>query len=653
MCDGKEISKLSQQLTLALEAANMGIWDWDLMTNSVVWLCSHERLFGVSLDSFPETYEAVIACIHPDDRDSVLLALELARVKQDNFHQEFRVLGSDGSIHWIESKGRCFYNDEGQAVRMLGTVVEISDRKQVEIALKETEKRFKLLAENIQDVFWITDPLKSQVLYVSPAYENIWGRKSESLYANSKEWMKSIHPDDKKNLAAIYLDKIKQGQFEHEYRIVCPDGTVRWIRDRGFTVKDELGKIQCVTGIAQDITIHKQVETTLKQLNEELEARVQQRTLETLTLYTQLEEELRERKRVEVALRRSEAQFRSLCEFAPVGIFKADAQGKNIYSNPRCLAIFGCTFEEALGDGWMEFVHPDDLQVMIAEWNALVAAKQEYCGEVRFVHPNRTIRFCRVKSVPILSDLGELVGHVGIVEDITENRAIEEMKNEFISIVSHELRTPLASIRGSLGLLAAGTFDDQPEIVKQMLDIAVSDTDRLVRLVNNILDLERLKANNITLEKNGCDAYHLMEQSVETLQPLAEQNSVTLSIMPTALKVWADPDRIVQTLVNLISNAIKFSPPNSAITLSAEDWTEHVLFKVQDQGRGIPEDKLESIFGRFQQVDADDFYQKGGTGLGLAICRSIINQHGGKIWAESVLGEGSIFYFTLPKPLQT
>jgi signal transduction histidine kinase len=225
------------------------------------------------------------------------------------------------------------------------------------------------------------------------------------------------------------------------------------------------------------------------------------------------------------------------------------------------------------------------------------------------------------------------------------------MKSEFISIVSHELRTPLTSIRGSLGLLAAGVFKNKPESAQQMLDIAAHDTERLVRLVNDILDLERLDSHKVNLVKQCCDAAKLMQQSVETLQSLAVKGDITLSVEPTSVQVWADGDQIMQTLVNLVSNAIKFSPPETTVTLSVQDEADQVLFQVQDQGCGIPADQLNTIFGRFQQVDASDARQKGGTGLGLAICKSIIQQHGGKIWAESILGEGSSFSFTLPKSL--
>jgi signal transduction histidine kinase/CheY-like chemotaxis protein len=245
-------------------------------------------------------------------------------------------------------------------------------------------------------------------------------------------------------------------------------------------------------------------------------------------------------------------------------------------------------------------------------------------------------------------------GFVASWHDITERRAIEQMKSEFISVVSHELRTPLASIRGALGLLAAGVLDDEISVTKQMLGIAAHETERLVRLVNDILDLERFESSKVPLDKQWCDAATLMQQVAEVIKPLAEESKITVSLLPQSqsVYVWAAPDRLVQVLVNLLSNAIKFSPAESNVTLTAQAEIDQVLFQVKDQGRGIPADKLETIFGQFQQVDASDARDKGGTGLGLTICRNIIRKHGGQIWVKSALGEGSTFYFTLPVPLE-
>ena len=374
-----------------------------------------------------------------------------------------------------------------------------------------------------------------------------------------------------------------------------------------------------------------------------------------------------ERKLASSALCWCEDEFRVLSEASPVGIFRVNPQGACIYTNPRAQAICGYTFEEALGHGWIKFVHTEDRQLYFSRWLQAITANQEFIGEVRSVHRDGTIRYCRIKTAPIFSDQKELIGHVGTIEDITEMRAIEKIKNEFLSVVSHELRTPLASIRGSLGLLASGRLNNQPQKARRMLEIAALDTERLVRLVNQVLDLERLESGKVVLAKHPCDAAILMEQAIETVRSFAEEANITLTVFPVSIDICADGDRIIQTLVNLLANAVKFSPSGSTVIVSAEvqkdnnssfppspplplspSPTPYLLFKVKDQGRGIPADKLESIFGRFEQVDASDSRNSYGTGLGLAICRTIVQQHNGKIWVESIFGEGSTFYFTLP-----
>ncbi len=247
------------------------------------------------------------------------------------------------------------------------------------------------------------------------------------------------------------------------------------------------------------------------------------------------------------------------------------------------------------------------------------------------------------------SSTGEIAGFVAIASDITERRAVDRMKNEFISVVSHELRTPLTSIRGSLGLLAAGMLGNVADKAQRMLQIAINNTDRLVRLINDILDIERLESGKIALDRRSIDAAQLAQQAVDTMRGMSDKNGVHLELRTIPGEVFGDPDRILQTLTNLISNAIKFSPAGATVALSLEvDNNTHMKFSVSDRGRGIPDEKINVIFERFQQVDASDSREKGGTGLGLAICRTIVQQHGGHIWVESKLGEGSVFNFTIP-----
>ena len=254
----------------------------------------------------------------------------------------------------------------------------------------------------------------------------------------------------------------------------------------------------------------------------------------------------------------------------------------------------------------------------------------------------------QIESQPDNSE-AKAVGVVVAFTDTTERRALDRMKDEFISTVSHELRTPLTSIRGALGLLSGGALATRPEKGKQMLDIAISNTDRLVRLVNDILDLERISSGKAELHPTMCSAEDLLRRAAGMQQSITPKPTTRIFFSAQGVSVWADSDRILQALSNLISNAIKFSQPGGEIHLRCRRIDrEEAEIQVRDQGRGIPEDKLESIFERFHQVDASDSRTMGGTGLGLAICRSIVSQHGGRIWATSTVGQGSTFHFTLP-----
>jgi len=215
---------------------------------------------------------------------------------------------------------------------------------------------------------------------------------------------------------------------------------------------------------------------------------------------------------------------------------------------------------------------------------------------------------------------------------------LDTVKDEFISTVSHELRTPLTSIRGALGLLSAGMMGNVDAKAQNLLRIASTNTERLIRLINDILDLERMESGRAPLKLRRCSMYDLAREAVDTMATVAEGAGTKLELVCNAprdsIYFDADSDRIMQVLTNLLSNAIKFSPSGSTISVQIDSNPNSLLLKVVDEGRGIPPDKLEAVFDRFQQVESSDASKKGGTGLGLAICRSIIQQHGGAIWAQ-------------------
>jgi PAS domain S-box-containing protein len=382
---------------------------------------------------------------------------------------------------------------------------------------------------------------------------------------------------------------------------------------------------------------------------------VQRRTRRLAELNQELEAQVHERALARDALARLSRQNELILEAAAEGIYGVDPHGYTLFLNPSAARMLGTDaaevigrpFEAVLGMGAGE-AGGDGVNAVRATLSTGTAR------EVKDAHFRRTDGSAfpvEYTSTPIVEE-GQITGAVVTFRDVTERREVDRLKDEFVSIVSHELRTPLTSIRGSLGLLAAGKLGEVPEKGRRMLEIAVQNTDRLVRLINDILDIERIESGRVTMELHSTDAADLAHQAVDVMSAMAEKAGVRLYAWADRQPMEADPDRILQVLTNLLSNAIKFSPPGAEVTVNVTREGPEVVFRVRDQGRGIPADRLESIFERFQQVDSSDAREKGGTGLGLAICRSIVQQHGGRIWVESDPGEGSTFTFTLPGALE-
>jgi two-component system, OmpR family, sensor histidine kinase VicK len=387
------------------------------------------------------------------------------------------------------------------------------------------------------------------------------------------------------------------------------------------------------------------------QLLEHLEDIVAVRTAELTTLNRNLQQEIADRRQAEIALRQSENQLRLITNALPVLIAYVDREQRYRFNNQAYADWFGRPLAQIHGSELVELWGEVAYQQMRSPVEAALSGKT-VTYEQEITLPHDQVRSVSVTYIPHRDEQHTVQGFVALTSDMSERKAIERMKDEFISVVSHELRTPLTSLHSALKILVTGKLGTLSADGQQMLEIADDNTDRLVRLINNVLDLQRIESGEVRMEKQACNTADLMIRATGTMQAMAQQHEVTLLPSPVSIPIWVDPDYLVQTLTNLLSNAIKFSPPGSTVRLEATAqpprYPTAVLFQVHDQGQGIPQDKLESIFERFQQVDSSDSRKKGGTGLGLAICRKIIEQHGGRIWAESTLGQGSRFCFTLP-----
>ncbi len=345
----------------------------------------------------------------------------------------------------------------------------------------------------------------------------------------------------------------------------------------------------------------------------------------------------------------SEERLQALMEAVPDGVATFDSKGRIRQINPAGERLFGYTVAHLLDR---------DVRVLLVEGEARDLLVQR----IRTLGPDdepvrAAIDGCHAdgRAIPLELTVSATAfdgqrGFVVTARDVTERRVVEQMKDEFISVVSHELRTPLTSIRGSLGLLAGGALGPLSDDGQRMAEIAVSDTDRLVRMVNEMLDLERMKSGRVELRRGEVAVTRLVHDAAAAVEGMAEEAGVAVRVTATTASVRVDGDRMVQAVANLLSNAIKFSAPGQTVDVTAGRDGGWLQVEVVDRGRGIPADMRERIFHRFQQVDASDARERGGTGLGLAIVRTIAEQHGGTVTVESTPGQGSVFTIRVPVP---
>ena len=355
----------------------------------------------------------------------------------------------------------------------------------------------------------------------------------------------------------------------------------------------------------------------------------------------------RERERADELSRQQKILLHSVAD----GICGVDRNGLVRFANPAASRLLGAPAASLIGKEVHELLHGSAPQGKVCgedcPLRAAIAQRIAATGENTLYRPNATSFPAEYFLNPIV-DGGRFSGSVLSFRDISQRYALDRMKDEFVSTVSHELRTPLTSIRGALGLLSSGMLGQISDKASNLLRIALSNSERLVRLINDILDLEKAQSGREPLVFRPVQMGDLVRQAMDGVQVVAEEAGVLLINDKTQVEITADSDRLLQVLTNLLSNAVKFSPAHSAVSIMLRPGSSGVTLSVIDQGRGIPADKLEAIFGRFQQVDASDSRQKGGSGLGLAICRAIVQQHNGRIWAERNPLRGSTFRVFLP-----
>jgi len=601
-----EFHEISQRLKLATESAKIGIWDWDIKTNKLLWDDIMFQIFGQDPNQFTHNYEFWRKTVHPEDIDNAEFEVQNAVAGKWKFNSSFRIIWPDKSVHYIRAIGVVMRDKDGNPLKMIGVNWDITKEK-------TAEHKLQMIIETAPNAIILANTERTIVL-VNRQTEELFGYSREELIGQKVDM---LIPERYRDHHPIYM---KQYIEKPTTRPMGMGRDLFGLKKNGEIVPVEIG------------------------LNP-------METVEGLFILASIIN-ISERKKT------AEEKLLMVIESTPNAIIMVDIERTIVLVNLHTEKLFGYHRDELIGKK-IEMLIPKRLRKSHPQ------LAQEYINDlsIRSMAEGREI-FALKKSgeeIPVeigLNPLETLEGSfiLATIIDLTERKKNERMKIEFVSTVSHELRTPLTSIQGALGLINGGGVGEVPEKIKSLIKIAYNNCERLIRLINDILDIDQINLGKMVFKTKNTNLRTLIKQAIEINTTYATQFNVTLSCneINKELTIYVDPDRIMQVLTNLISNAVKFSPKGGNVMISAVvQKNGNTRINVIDHGPGIPEEFKNRIFLKFSQADSSNIRKKGGTGLGLSICKEIIEKHGGFINYESETGHGTTFYFELPPPPST
>ncbi|MDX2272974.1 MAG: PAS domain S-box protein [Cyanobacteriota bacterium] len=505
---------------------------------------------------------------------------------------------------------------------VLGVVRDITEERQSEAALRQSETWLRMALAAAQMGAWSWN-LQTNEEKWTPELAALYGKTPDSQHTY-EEFLQLVHPQDRAYLQEKQQAALTEGiPYICEYRFIRSDGVIRWMANFGNFLRDESGQAYELMGVAMDITEAKQAE---------------QERQESLSL------------------------LKATLESTADGILVVNLEGKCLSYNHKFLEMWDFDDSEMQESSVAERIRmmaeqTQDSQVFIDRYQQLMNSEEIISDWVEMQDGRTLERYTQPQKV-----CEQIIGRVWSYRDVTERRKIERMKNEFVSMVSHELRTPLTSVRGSLGLIMGGIGGEISGKTKELIEIAYKNSERLILLINDILDIEKIESGKMRFDLFPTPLVPLIEQSIEANLPYAQQFNVHFILektsIPQNLQVNIDSQRLLQVMANLLSNAAKFSPVHEQVRIEITqrdplipgeaDGVPMVRVSVKDAGSGIPEAFRPRIFQKFAQADASDSRQKGGTGLGLSISKVVIEKMGGQIGFDSQVNVGTTFYFDLP-----
>jgi PAS domain S-box-containing protein len=639
----------------------MGIWVSGTQGETLFTNRAYKTFYGITTEVNPNAWKSLL---HEDDVAGFLVEFDRAVKEFEPYKAIHRYKRPDGEWRWIESFAAPRFSPSGEFLGHVGTSRDITERKQVEQALQASEEKFRQLAENIRQVFWLKSPESDEFLYVSPAYEQVWGRSCDSLYQDAASRFEAIHPDDLAKCRALFARQMQGEEVEAEYRIFTPGGQEKWIRGRTFSIRDQQGQLLRIAGIAEDVTVHKCREEALIRAQRDAEAASCRLTAQHAILDG-------ERK-----------ILRAFIDNVPDLMYVKDLDHRFVVANCGLARWMGAeTPEDLHGKTDFDF-HPSDSASKFYEDEQQVIRTGEPMfdrEEIVSMGIAKDPRFVLTTKVPLFDSKGLVTGIAGIGRDITMRKTMEDAlresnldlreasdwatkmaleaeaanqaKSEFLANMSHEIRTPMNGVLGMIGLLLGTDLRAQQRHYAEVVDDSAKS---LLGVIDDILDFSKVEAGKLAIDTVCFDLQSLLDDFVGMMGERArdKQLEFVCAVAPeVCFLLQGDPGRLRQVLLNLAGNAIKFTQQGkvavSVDLISETDAEVWLRFAVRDTGIGIPVDKQHLLFSSFTQVDTSSTRQYGGTGLGLAISKKLVELMGGRIGLESKEDEGSEFWFTL------
>ncbi|MEW5803972.1 MAG: PAS domain S-box protein [bacterium] len=401
---------------------------------------AYEELWGRSCQSLYQDPDSFLESIHPEDKDRLIKSLKAEKEYGVPFCEEYRIVMPDGTIKWVLSR-LFFIRKECRGFRTAGIVEDITRRKEAEQALRESEEKFRLVTETIEDVFWISTPGATDIHYVSPGYEKIWGYSVQSLYQSPKALIDAIHPEDRERVFNGFREHAAGYASNFEYRIVRPDGTIRWIQNRGFPIRDASGHILKVAGISTDITARKQAEEELHKYHCHLEELVKERTARLIKANEQLQAEFIERYRAEEITKTVCKELSQIFDGAVEGIAIIDRDHKYLRVNKAFCTLLGRSRDELTGYRCSELYHHSACNTLDCPIDRIVSGEELIESDKKIVRKDGAKIPCSFAAIPFRGTAGELLGIIVFLKDVSEWKKAEENLREseakYSALVEH------------------------------------------------------------------------------------------------------------------------------------------------------------------------------------------------------------------------